>query len=177
MNLLAKRIDSAGPPRRQSRRVKGSKWAELRPQGPFPGKRNSASRTCVKRGNAYETKVGRFLKRQLAEGTLEGELTLKQWILFTDENGVGWAQPDAYIITEQRILLIEAKLTQTDSATPQLLALYLPLLRHIFVDVPIVCLQVCQNLRYVPKKFVESPQELLANPGPGVYTWHFRGDG
>ena len=175
MNLLSRRMDSVEVVRKKSRRIKGLKWAELRPQGPFPGKRNSSARACVKRGNAYETKVGRFLKRQLSEGALVGELTLRQWILFADENGVGWAQPDAYLITGQRILLMEMKLTQTDTATPQLLSLYLPLIRHIF-NAPIVCLQVCRNLRYVPKKFVESPQELLNNPGAGVYTWHFRGE-
>ena len=87
---------------------------------------------------------------------------------------MNWAQPDHYIITDERILLMECKLTQTDSATPQLLSLYLPLLRFIY-EKPIICLQVCQNLRYVPQKLVSGPKELLKRPGPGVFVWHFVG--
>ncbi len=95
--------------------------------------------------------------------------------MFSDQNGIGWAKPDIYLLMEDKILLIECKLTQTETAIPQMLCLYLPLLRMIY-NKPILCLQVCKNLRYVPKKFVESPQELLQNPGPGAYLWHFRGD-
>ncbi|KKM17739.1 hypothetical protein LCGC14_1672780, partial [marine sediment metagenome] len=125
-------------------------------------------------GIAYEKVVGRELKRLVRNGDLDGELILGQWILFCDINGVGWAQPDAYVLMEDKIILFEAKLTQSDSAVPQLLSLYLPLLRQIY-NLPILCAQVCHNLRYVPKKLVESPQEILANPGPGVFVWHFIG--
>lgn len=111
-----------------------------------------------------------MLDQMVNVGELEGELVLKQWILFADSNGIGWAQPDAYLVMKERILLVECKLTQSDEATPQMISLYLPLLRKIY-DTPILCLQVCKNLRYVPKKFVESPQELLERPGPGAYTW------
>lgn len=160
------------------RKVRGLRWAELRDQGPFQAEaKPRASR--LKKGLAYEKVVGRKLQRMLRDKELEGKLHLQQWILFADESGVQWARPDAYLIMPLSnrvlpgILLIEAKLTQTDSATNQLLGLYLPLLRKIY-NVPILCLQVCKNLRYVPKKFVEHPVELLARPGPGVYTWQLR---
>ncbi len=152
------------------RRIRGLKWAELREEAPFKASR--PRKAALKRGLAYEKVVGRELKRQVKAGELEGELRLGQWILFADSNGPGWAQPDAFILMENRILLLEAKLTQTDSATPQLLSLYLPLLRKIY-NLPILCVQVCRHLRYVPKKLVESPQEVLAKPGPGVFVWHF----
>lgn len=156
----------------QVRRIRGLKWAELRQEAPF--RKSRPRRAALKRGNAYERVVGRELKRQISDGRLDGELFLKQWILFADQSGIGWAQPDAYILMGNRILLLEAKLTQTDSATPQLLSLYLPLLRQIY-NLPILCVQVCHNLRYIPKKIVESPQEVLKNPGPGVFVWHFIG--
>ncbi len=154
------------------RKIRGLKWAELRSEAPF--KKSRPRRSALKRGLAYEKVVGRELKRQIGDGSLKGELFLGQWILFSDAGGIGWAQPDAYVLMEDRILLLEAKLTQSDAAVPQLLSLYLPLLRQIY-NLPILCAQVCHNLRYIPKKLVESPQELLANPGPGVFVWHFIG--
>ena len=129
----------------------------------------------MKRGLAYERKVGRFLKREVQTGRLDGELRLGQWILFADQFGVSWAQPDAILIQEKMILLMECKLTQTDSVKPQLLSLYLPLLRFIY-NRPIVCLQICKQLRHAPEKEVDDPQELLRYPGPGVFTWHYLGD-
>ena len=158
--------------RDEVRKVVGLRWAELRDLGPFNSEPKSRI-SSVKRGNAYERLVGRTLKRLISGGELLGELRLQQWILFADANGVQWARPDAYLISDGGILLIEAKLTQTDSAAYQLLGLYLPLLRKIY-NVPTLCLQVCKNLRYVPSKFIEHPAELIEHPGPGVFTWHLR---
>ncbi len=172
-SLLTLAVDSVARPKNEVRRIRGLKWAELRDDGPFPKQR--PRQRSHKAGIAYEKKVGRKLKRMLREGELEGELRLNQWLLFADENGIGWAQPDAFILMPSRILLIECKLTQSDVATPQLLSLYLPLLRKIY-NLPILCLQACHNLRYVPKKLVEGPKELLESPGPGVFVWHFLGD-
>lgn len=160
-------------PTNEVRRIRGLKWAELRTDGPFSNQK--PRRRAHKAGLAYEKKVSRALKRMVVAEELSGELFAGQWILFTDENGVGWAQPDIYLLMLDRILLIECKLTQSDVATPQMISLYLPLLRKIY-NLPILCLQVCHNLRYVPKKIVESPMELLENPGPGAFTWHFLGD-
>ena len=173
MDLLATAVESVARPKNEVRRIRGLKWAELRDDGPFP--KQKPKQRAHKAGIAYEKKVGRRLGRMIRDGELEGELRLSQWLLFADDNGIGWAQPDAYIIMKNGILLMECKLTQSDVATPQLLSLYLPLLRKIY-NLPILCLQVCHNLRYVPKKIVEGPQELLEAPGPGVYVWHYIGD-
>ncbi len=154
------------------RRVRGLTWAELREESPFKAKK--PRKASIKKGLAYEKVVGRELKRLILSNDLDGELFLGQWIIYADQHGTGWAQPDAYLLMKDQILLLEIKLTQNDSAVPQLLSLYLPLLRHLY-NLPILCGQVCRNLRYIPKKFVESPQEILAKPGPGVFTWHFIG--
>lgn len=172
-NLLSTAVNSVARPTNEVRRIRGLKWAELRTDGPFS--KQKPRRRAHKAGLAYEKKVSRALKRMVGAEKLTGELFIGQWILFADENGVGWAQPDIYLLMPNRILLMECKLTQSDVATPQLISLYLPLLREIY-NLPILCLQVCHNLRYVPKKLVESPMELLDNPGPGAFTWHFLGD-
>lgn len=156
----------------ETRKIRGLRWAELRDQGPFHGEPKPRA-SPLKKGLAYEKKVGKVLQRMIRDGELSGELHLQQWILFADNGGVQWARPDAYLIHTGGILLIECKLTQTDSAVPQLLGLYLPLLRQIY-NVPILCLQVCKNLRYIPSKLIEHPLELLERPGPGVYTWQLR---
>ena len=157
----------------QCRRIRGLIWAEFRDESPHV-KPTGQQKRRFKSGNAYEKQVGRFLKRELQSGALVGELFLGQWVLFQDSNGRGYAEVDEFIVPPPPapILLIEAKLTQTDCAIAQLISLYLPLLRKIY-NRPIVCLQVCKNMRYIPDKFVESPQELLRNPGPGVFTWHY----
>ncbi len=154
------------------RRIRGLEWAELRSEGPWPYMRPKKS--SVKRGRAYERKTGRVLRQMIKDGELSGVLHLSQWFLFADKNGTGWAQTDDYIVMEDKILLMECKLTQNETAVAQMISLYLPLLRYIY-NLPVLCLQVCRNLHYVPNKFVESPQELVNNPGPGAYTWNHLG--
>jgi len=169
--LLKQRVDLV-PQARPVRKVKGLKWAELREHGPFSGKnRNRNAKTCVKKGHAYEKTVLREVKRR----SLGGEICFQQWIMFADSNGLGWAQPDLYVLLDDLLLLIECKLTQSESAEDQLMRLYLPLLRDIY-QMPTLCLQVCKNLRVVPRKLVDGPEDLMKFPGPGVYTWHYIGN-
>ena len=159
-------------PTREIRKVKGLRWTELREYGPFSGKnRNRNQKACVKKGHSYERTVHRELKRL----GLGGEICAQQWIMFADSNGLGWAQPDVYVLWDDLLLLIECKLTQSRSADEQLLLLYLPLLRDIY-QLPTLCLQVCKNLRVVPPKLVDGPEDLLKFPGPGVHTWHYIGN-
>lgn len=155
-------------PSRQIRKIKGLKWAELMENGPFKDS-NRGKRACVKAGHRYEKVVLRELRRKSL-----GETCFQQWIMFADENGLGWARPDIYVLLSDVVLLIECKLTQSMDADVQLLTLYLPLLRSIYQQ-PILLLQVCKNLRVVPKKLVEGPEELLQSPGPGVFTWQYLG--
>jgi len=174
MNLLATRVEDTRrlPIRKELRRVNGIISATLRPKGPWPKRKPQTA--AERKGYGYENTVTRHFRRLLHEEEIVGALFVGQWILFSDSKGTNWAQPDLYLVMEKSILLVECKLTQSDEAVPQLLSLYLPLLRHIY-NMPIVCLQVCHNLRYVPKKFVSGPLELIANPGPGVHTWHYVG--
>ncbi len=160
--------------KKATHRIRGLKWAELRDEGPFE-RCGPPRKKAFKKGLAYEKAVGKYISRMVSSGELNGELFLEQWFIYCDQSGVNWAKTDIYLILEDYILLMECKLTQTDAATPQLLSLYLPLLRKIY-NKPILCMQVCKGLRYVPKKLIASPQELLENPGPGVFVWHFIGE-
>lgn len=116
--------------------------------------------------------MGRKLKRLMARGDLVGELHLDQWLRFTDKNGTGYCQPDAYIVSDEAILLIEVKLTQTQTAHTQMLKLYLPLLRMMY-EKPVVCLQIFKNARAViPAKWkIKHPEELQRFPERGVFNW------
>ena len=159
------------------RSVKSLNWAELRSDSPFPKTRER--RSAYKRGLSYERSVGRKLQRLNRTGLLPGELRLGQWISFSDENGYGHAQPDAYLKTDDMVLLMEVKLTQTDAAERQLQQLYEPLLLQLY-GLPVICLQVCENLRYTPRGLVEGPLGLLGRSelgkANGCFTWHFRND-
>lgn len=87
-----------------------------------------------------------------------------------DQMGPGHAQPDAFLVLPKHILLYECKLTQTVNAFLQMAQLYVPLLEQIF-ERPVMTLQVCRNLRYTPEA-ERTPQELIANPEYGNFTWH-----
>lgn len=153
------------------RRIEGLVWVQLTDEGPIVS-RKAPRKASVKRGRSYERKVARALKRE--HDKFEGELFIGQWLLFKDRHGYGKAQPDVYIVRSDLVVLIECKLTQTENAIPQLLSLYLPLIKELYHR-PVVCIQACHNLRYVPKKLIEDPMELIKNPRPGVWTWHYIG--
>lgn len=153
------------------RRIEGLVWVQLTDEGPIIS-RKAPRKASVKRGRGYERKVARALKRE--KDKLGGELFIGQWLLFKDRHGYGRAQPDVYILRPDLVVLIECKLTQTESVIPQLLNLYLPLIRGLYSR-RVVCIQACHNLRYVPKKLIKDPIELIDKPRPGVWTWHYIG--
>ena len=111
-SLLTAKVDSVARPQNKVRKISGLKWVELSDSGPFPVVK--PRKKSQKVGLAYEKKVGRKLKRMLKEGELSGDLNLSQWLFFTDINGLGWAQPDAYLLMENRILLNQTPLKRAD---------------------------------------------------------------
>ena len=96
-----------------------------------------------------------------------GEVFCGQWIEYLDENGLGYAQPDIFILQEDQILLLEVKLTQTENGWAQMEDLYEPLLHHIY-GLPVHQCLVCQNLRWTPDILVDAADEIQH-----AGTWHF----
>jgi hypothetical protein len=74
-----------------------------------------------------------------------------QWISFKDANGKGFAQPDLFIHTGERIIVYECKRTRSPRAEDQVAFLYWPLLYRIY-QVPLVGVEVFLNPgpNYVP---------------------------
>lgn len=127
--------------RKHYRVIKDLLWVTLSEKSPW-SKSRARLRGAKARGRAYENKFGVWLERQ----NLPGTLFAHQWLAFEDENGVGYAQPDYFILRPDNVLLLECKLSQVDSAWDQLELLYAPLLGHLFSR-PCIPVQVCKNLR------------------------------
>ncbi len=92
-----------------------------------------------------------------------------QWLEFEDFNGLGFAQPDYFILDDARLVLLECKLSQTKRAWPQLNGLYAPLLQHIF-DLPVTSIQVCKNLYEDDGSIIAGFDEIYTGA-----TWHWIG--
>lgn len=104
------------------RTVEDLETAEWVPRGPFPN--NPTLTGSALEGIRYERKVGRALMR-LGLPCRNGP-----WIRFRDANGPGHARPD-FVLTADRPLLVEVKLTLWPQAFDQTLKLYSPLVEHI----------------------------------------------
>lgn len=111
----------------------------------FAQKKKRAGKTknsAIVKGLAFERKWGKIL-RQNFEGM--GELYAGAWIRFEDEDGIGWAQPDFFLVESDRVVVWECKLTQCDIGWEQLHYLYAPLLIKLY-EKPVVCMQVCKYM-------------------------------
>ena len=139
---------------RRSRRLQEPiHLAELMTDGPW--KESRPSTRARRLGKTFERKVATHLQAvsvpqaaSVPHSPASGKrapLQIARWIHFVDARGPGWAQPDIFLEMEERILLLEVKLTERMSAWPQMRELYAPLLRKIYrkrVD----CVQVAKNL-------------------------------
>lgn len=100
---------------------------------------------------------------------MKGELHSGTWLYFSDENGPGYAQPDHYVVQDNRVLLIECKLSQTPRAWVQMRKLYKPLL-EMYYNLPVLCIQACRNLREDDGNIISSMVDLRDG-----LTWHYIG--
>jgi len=137
---------------KKSRRIQALRNVSLAPSSPWPKTRLTGKKA---EGLTYQRKVSKFLRREL-------ELVVKwhaeilaqqdsgfprlydgQWLYFEDANGDGYAQPDLFIHTGERIVVFECKLTRAD-AFKQIGLLYWPLLWKLF-RVPLCGVEVFLN--------------------------------
>lgn len=107
----------------------------------IPASRNlSGSRAA---GKAYEKKFGRELSRRYKD------VHVGKWLKFQDLRGMGLAQPDFYIPTQNMVVLFECKLSERLEAWDQL-DFYGTLLEHLY-ERPVARIQVCKHLTYTTK--------------------------
>lgn len=97
-----------------------------------------------KRGLKYQAKVLRLLEsyktRTGRTETLVGECAFE----FYDRGGRGFCYPDILVLAEDRILILECKLTQTDVAELQIFQLYAPVVSLMW-SLPIIGVAVYRN--------------------------------
>lgn len=149
--------------------VVGLRTVKILKNSPW-GKKSPKLKGSRAKGKTYERTVVRHLKRAFLEPEL---IHYNEWLGFTDATGSHYCQPDIYVELPSYILLLEVKLTQTDSAAYQLAGLYRPLLEALYSK-PVVMVQVCKNLRYPPKYEIHALREAK-KPGQ-IYTYHFIGE-
>ena len=125
---------------------------------------------CRAKGKTYERTVARLLARSLDSSA---ELFYNQWIAFTDSTGSHYCQPDLYIVLPSYVLLLEVKLTQTESAEGQMSELYKPVLEALYSR-PVVMVQICKNLRYPPRAEISALHQACSSTR--FYTYHCLGD-
>lgn len=74
------------------------------------------------------------------------------------------------------MILVECKLTGSEYGKLTMDWLYVPLLKHLFGNLPVFCLQVCKNLApNTPGPFVTGPEQFL-DRGYEYATWHWMPD-
>lgn len=135
-----------------------------------PWKKEPKLKGACAKGKTYE----RTIFRRLKEIFKSDEIHYGQWFRFEDSSGWHYAQPDIYLISENKIFLLEIKRTQTDTAAYQLAGLYRPLLKFLYPDKEIIMIQVCKNLRYPPKNEISRLRDAKM---PGIiYTYNCLGD-
>jgi hypothetical protein len=103
-------------------------------------------KAAQKKGLRYEAVFGRMLERERPSDSV---LHANRWLLFKDDYGTQYAQPDFVLEfpTAEGLpsaILFECKLTQSTEATFQLFQLYGPLLEEL-LQIPLLKIQVVYN--------------------------------
>lgn len=145
-------------------RVVGLQTAVLTTESPW--KKEPKLKGCAAKGKTYERTIIRRL-----EALVPNLLHAGKWIRYKDATSSSWrfAQPDAYILTEKFIWLLEIKRTQTSLAGAQMRYLYEPLLKFLYPGLPIIKVQVCKNLRTEPENEISSLRQATSTEI--IYTY------
>lgn len=121
-------------------------------------------------GFRYQRKVKKYIEQYLSKWPCLYE----QWFGFEDLNGQGRCQTDFLFVLDDRVVILEAKLSQTERAEWQLEKLYRPVCERVY-DLPTFCVQCCKILRKQPKVPVLYIKDILEGDIhylPSLSTWH-----
>jgi len=104
----------------------------------------------------------------------DSNLEYHQWIEFFDSGRIGFAEPEAFIELESKVVLFESKYTGIPAGKDQMVELYAPLL-HLLLGKPIQMLQICRwRDTKTPGPFIDDPVEFIKTNIPYA-TWHWLG--
>jgi hypothetical protein len=140
-----------------------------------------------KDGLRYERRTQDYLEKLLhhGDGGSEFVLNCNPWILYfrrTDRSAACFCQPDALLIGEEKIIIVEIKLSHTDDSYKQMRLLYEPVLKKIFKeDKEFALLEICKW--YDPHTqftetfyYCEKPLEAISGK-LGIHIYKPRGRG
>ncbi len=157
----------------QPRQINKLRKASIHSEAPFPTRRRVKGSAA--RGLAFQRKVHADLTEMF--DTLE--LFDGPWIKYLDDSGSHWCQPDSLVIAEDRVLIVEAKLSlrRWKTALAQLQRLYRPAVEHIFQRPSVMCVAFNYWSPDADDKIpiIADPVHLLSvslKHFPGPYCWH-----
>lgn len=149
-----------------SRKLKNLKWAKLTDEAPkFKDRKPNRNQ---KRGLDYERKVILGLQKSLGEDCVLAH----PWILYCDEAGTHFAQPDALIYDSKHraFTIVEIKLSYRPEAAQKLRDFYGPLVRKVFRKRKLRFLQICKNLKPTAKDHTTHSLESGTKKGGPDYA-------
>lgn len=138
-------------------KVRQLKHATLRDAGPF----NSTPKL---RGSAAEgIRFQRRVQSRLDRLAHIGDVLHDQWIEFSDFTGRHWAQLDSAIVSPERVLIVESKLSlsRIETARIQLDKLYRPLCERIFQKPTALLVAFKHWVPGVEIELVEDPRDFM----------------
>lgn len=138
-----------------------------------PNFAKTASRTKGSKaaGRRYEKAVVKHIK-SWAKVYQDCKIVPGQWLEFQDAIGHGYAQPDILLIYPDRIVVLECKLSQTESARGQVMGLYKPLLEQL-MGLPVFGVQVCKYLRGEQKNPIRDLESFAERKiTEDFFCWH-----
>ena len=134
------------------------------------------SNIAAKVGLRYEARVGRELNIHIKPNRFE-RLEHNPWFTFYDTYGMSNCCPDFLLWFDNRVIIVEVKLTWVEVALVKLLELYCPVVSVAF-DCPVLPLVICRNVTSKSPKAkltlsdaLTSPEKLLQWPQTGHIQW------
>lgn len=148
---------------RKIHRLKNLQMAEFTAVGPFANDPKLKGKALE--GIKYQAQVHREMQE------LAGHLTSEQWIKFTDNGKVHYCRPDSILVSWDRVVVVETKLSlrQLAKALSQL-RLYKPLLERIF-NKPVVCVVAFKHWVIGSQDclpMIKHPEEIVTVPLRGL---------
>lgn len=158
------------------RQVRGLQKVELCAHGPFPTRPKPKGKAAE--GFAHQRRV----HKALAGLSRFGEVVSEPWIRYSDTYGTHYCQPDDLLLSWDRTIVVESKLSlrRLSTARIQLNKLYRPVLESLFQK-PVAMLLAFRYWVPLPVEdqdleLIHSPIDLLSRPIrdlKSISYWHY----